>query len=163
MERRCEVSAEMIVSWLALFVSFLVLVIQVCTFLVNRKKSKNDFQAKQSEAMTKITEAHRTLFFEILKDDKLTILSSQNKDSDKFREEMLGTLLVNHSNLLYTYAKKGLIEDDDWDGIQNDIADFYSWEIVKKRWQEIKRFYSTDFIDFINNLVERGRKTEISK
>lgn len=151
--------AGFIISVFALIANILLWVVGIWTYKQNKRQTNNQVGAKQSEAMAQITQEHQALFLELLKDDKFTKLIANGKTVDDCRREMVGTILINHCNSIYTYASKNLIESDDWLGLQNDIADFFTWEVVKDRWVQVRKFYSTEFQDFIDKLTVKGRAT----
>lgn len=153
--------AGLIISILALVSNILLWIVGFITFKQNKRQVDNQVGAMQSDAMAQITQEHQQLFIELLKDDNFVKILSNDRDIDTYRSEMIGTILINHCNMIFTYANKSLIETDDWNGLQNDILDFFTWPVVQSRWTKIRSYYSVDFQNFIDNLIQRGRMSSI--
>lgn len=146
-----------LISVIAVILSIITLIIHLKSLKQYKRQNNNAIDSLQSDAMMNITQAHKTLFLDLLKDDTLTKIICPDGNVEKYREKMVGTLLINHCNSIFTYATKALIEDDDWKGLQNDIFDFFTWPVVSCRWPEIRRFYSLEFQEFVDDLTIRGR------
>ncbi len=146
-----------ILSIFAIIISVIVLFIHILSLRQTKRQNNNNVSSLQSEAMMNITASHKSLFLDLIKDDTLIKIISPDANIELYRKKMVGTLLINHCNSIFTYATKALIEGDDWKGLQNDILDFFTWTVVKDRWPEIRKFYSLEFQDFIDNLTIKGR------
>ncbi len=146
-------NVSLIVAIVAATISLLAMLINFLALRQNKRSNKNNVLSKQVDAMMDITQSHRSLFIDILRDDKLVALVANTADVEEFRKKQLATILINHCNYIFTCMQKALIEGDDREGIINDIKDFFNWPIVKTRWPEIRGFYSTDFQEFIDKLV----------
>lgn len=151
--------AGLVISILALIANVLLWVVGLRSFFQNKRQNDNQVGSMQSDAMMQITQEHRSLFIELLKDDKLVEILSNGKNIGEYRREMIGTILINHCNMIFTYASKSLIESDDWKGLQNDIAEFFTWPAVSDRWTVIRSYYSVEFQTFVDNLTIRGRSS----
>lgn len=160
-----------IIALIALFISFISLLVSV--FSLYQQKRQNEQQKRQNDNFARelrvnankdIIASHRDLFFEILKDkDFVARVAPDSNAVEQFKTEMLGTILINHCEQIYRTAKNNFFTDDDWQGLQNDIEDFFSWNIVKTRWQSNRRFYSVDFQDYVDGLITKGRRTIIDE
>ena len=74
------------------------------------------------------------------------------------KENIITTLLLNHIRTMFSFYVKGFLDKDDWTGMQNDFKDMImSLPFIKKRWNEIKCYYTEDNQDFIDKLVTKGR------
>ncbi len=151
---------SVIISLVALVVSASSLIISVLALKQQNRQNNNYVRELKINASKEIITSHRNMFFEILKNPEFVAIVD-NKPNNKFKKEMLGTILINHSYLIYRAAKEKLYSEDDWAGLQNDINDFYGWDVVNDRWKENKKYYSTDFQKFIDDLREKGRQTNI--
>lgn len=149
--------AGLVISILALVANVLLWIVGIWSYKQSKRQADNQVGAQQSEAMAQITQEHKSLFLELLKDDKFVELIANGKPIDDCRKEMVGTILINHCNAIYTYASKNLIESDDWLGLQNDITNFFTWNVVKDRWATNRSFYSVEFQTFVDNLTIKGR------
>ncbi len=152
------------IALVSLIVAIVAAVISLCAVLINylglkqnKRSNNNNVLSKQVDAMMGITQSHRSLFIDIIRDDKLAAMVSCTPDVETFRRKQLATILINHCNYIFTCMQKALIDGDDSKGIKNDILDFFRWPIVKERWPEIRSFYSLDFQNFIDKLVVCGR------
>ncbi|WP_305133386.1 hypothetical protein [Thomasclavelia cocleata] len=148
---------SIILSILAIVISIITLVVNLKSLKQSKRQNQNAVESLQSDAMMNITQAHKTLFLDLLKDEALIKIICPDNNVDEYRKSMIGTLLINHCNTIFTYASKALIEEDDWNGLQNDISDFFTWPVVKKRWPQIRRFYSLEFQTFVDDLTVKGR------
>lgn len=153
--------AGLIISILALISNVLLWVVGFITFKQNKRQVDNQVGAMQSDAMAQITQEHQQLFIALLQDENFVRILANDHDIDTYRSEMIGTILINHCNMIFTYANKSLIEADDWLGLQNDILDFFSWPVVQNRWLKIRPFYSLEFQTFIDNLIQHGRMSSV--
>lgn len=151
--------AGLIISILALLANILLWVVGLRSFKQSKRQNDNQVSSMKTNATAQIVQDHRSLFLELLKDDKLITILANGRPIDEYRREMVGTILINHCNEIFTYASKSLIEEDDWNGLQNDIADFFTWPVVKDRWIQIRIYYSVEFQEFIDNLTIKGRGT----
>lgn len=154
---------SLIISLIAIFISTISLVMSFFSFLQQKRQNNNFVRELRVNANKDIMSSHRDLFFEIIKDnDFVTRVAPNPKDVEQFKTEMLGTILINHCEHLFKTAKYNLFSNDDWEGIQNDIMDFFTWSIVKKRWENNRSFYSVEFQNFVDKITKQGRKTDIS-
>jgi len=167
-----------IITLIALFISFISLLVSFFSLYQQKRQNEqqkqlNDEQKRQNDNFARelrvnankdIIASHRDLFFEVLKDkDFVARVAPDPNAVEQFKTEMLGTILINHCEQIYRTAKNNFFTDDDWQGLQNDIEDFFSWNIVKTRWQSNRRFYSLDFQDYVDGLITKGRRTIIDE
>lgn len=153
---------ELIISLIALLISLISLLMSFFSFYQQKRQNDNFVRELRVNANKDIIASHRDLFFEVLKDKDFVAKVAPNPDAvEQFKTEMLGTILINHCEQIYRTAKNSFFSSDDWEGLQNDIEDFFSWDVVKTRWQSIRRFYSGDFQDYVDNLTIKGRRTNI--
>lgn len=153
---------ELIISLIALLISLISLLIALFSFYQQKRQNDNFVRELRVNANKDIIASHRDLFFEVLKDKDFVAKVAPNPEAvEQFKTEMLGTILINHCEQIYRTAKNNFFSSDDWEGLQNDIEDFFSWNVVKNRWQSIRRFYSEDFQNYVDNLTIKGRRTNI--
>lgn len=149
---------------IALIISLISLVMSFFSLYQQKRQNDNFVRELRVNANKDINVSHRDLFFEILKDkDFITRVAPNSSAVEQFKTEMLGTILINHCEQIYRTAKNNLFNSDDWVGLQNDIEDFFSWNIVKTRWQSNRRFYSEDFQNFVDNMTIKGRRINIKE
>lgn len=126
-----------------------------------RRQNDNIARSIKTDIIHKITTSHQNIFLAILSNSELaSALTGEKQLPDGFLKEMLGTLLINHCAAVHLCGTQQTLEAGDWLGMQNDIADLFSWPIVKKRWPQIRPFYSREFQDFIDTVVVRGERVD---
>jgi hypothetical protein len=153
---------EIIIALIALSISVISLVMSFFSFYQQKRQNDNFVRELRVNANKDINDSHRDLFFEVLKDQDFIARVAPNPNAiEQFKTEMLGTILINHCEQIFRTAKNNLFSSDDWVGLQNDIEDFFNWNVVKTRWQSNRRFYSEDFQNFVDNMTIRGRRTNI--
>lgn len=153
-----------IISLFALIISSISLLLSLSSVLQQKRQNENFARELRVNANKDIIVSHRDLFFEILKDnDFASRVAPDPSKVEQFKTEMLGTILINHCEHIFKTAKNNLVNADDWEGIQNDIQDFFTWGIVKNRWEKNRSFYSEEFQKFIDRITKQGRKTNITE
>ena len=148
---------------ISIIISVLALVISLFSHLAQRKRNANLDRELKVNAHKDILVSHRELYLEILKNKELATHVANPEDVTLFQKKMLGTILINHCEIIFETAKNKLVSDNDWEGLQNDIKDFFTWKIVKNRWVNNRQFYSQDFQNFIDNLTQKGHYMRISE
>ena len=145
-----------------LFIMLVGLVLSLLLWLTTRrslreihKQNENIARSIRIDTIHKITQSHQNIFLSILGSSVLkTELTKGMAGGDKFIGQMIGTVLINHCAAVHSFAIQQTLEPDDWIGIQNDIADLFSWP-------EIRTFYSKKFQNFIETVVIKGRRVQV--
>lgn len=146
---------------ISIIISSLALVVSLFSYFVQKKQNENSDKELKVKAFKDILNSHRELYFEILKNDEFASKVADSGDVALFKKNMLGTILINHCQIIFETAKNKLVSDDDWVGLQNDIKDFFTWSIVRDRWVNNRQFYPRDFQRFVDNLTKDGRFMKI--
>lgn len=147
-----------IAIWLTtagVFVSICLFTINLLTLLTLKKENKRREEQLKGDIIQKIAINHRAIFQEAAN------MSVSGDMKELFPESysygsFLGSMIMNHVHSVFRFHEKGLIDEEDWDGIQNDIYDLITWPLIQKRWPEIKRFYTTSYVKFIDDLATLG-------
>jgi len=144
-----------------LIIMFFGLILSLLLWLTTRRSLKeihmqneNIARSIRIDTIHKITQSHQNIFLTILSNSNL--LSELKKSfaiEEKFIGQMVGTILINHCAAVHLFAMHQTLDPGDWVGIQNDIADLFSWPVVIERWPEIRSFYSKEFQDFIDTII----------
>lgn len=151
---------SIVIAGLSLVVSAILLLFNRLTLKEVKKQNERVARSIESDTISKIATSQQTILFKVLSDDPANVkevLKGFAKTGLE-RNAVYGTIMLNHLNMVYTFRKKGFLGNDEWVGLQNDIRDSFSkMSNLSKRWSEIKTTYSTDFQNFIDNLVNYGR------
>lgn len=152
-----------------LIVMFVGLVFSLLLWLTTRRSLKEIHRQNENIARSiridtihKITQSHQNIFLSLLNNPVLASeLTKGMAVGEKFIGQMIGTALINHCSAVHLFALQQTLDSDDWIGIQNDIADLFSWPVVRERWPEIRTFYSKKFQNFIETVVIKGRRVQV--
>ena len=150
----------LLITSLSVVVNILLWIITFNTLKEIRRQNINICNSLKSDTVNKIHLSHQNIFSLILNNNELVQLFNKlnNTNDNETKENIIATLLFNHTRTMFTFYEKGFLDNDDWTGMQNDIKDFImKLPIVKCRWNEIKNFYTEEYQDFIDKLVDKGR------
>ncbi|MBU0966977.1 MAG: hypothetical protein KKA54_11440 [Proteobacteria bacterium] len=100
-----------------------------------------------------IINAHRDLYLEIIKNDELlkVFSSSVNMDKEEARQQMLATMLINHTLRIFLDYKNSMIENINFENFAKDAADLFSLPFVRSRWEEVKHFHPSSFRSYVDD------------
>ena len=87
---------------------------------------------------------------------ELFLLFEDKPLQSKSKQRHYIQMWLNHISLMWDARQQKLLSDAEWYSDTKDIADFFSIEIVRTHWEEVKSFYPPDFVGFISTL-KRGR------
>lgn len=151
---------SLIITGISVIVSILMWIITYNTLKEVRKQNMNICNSLKSDTVNKIHASHQNIFSLILNNRELVQLFNDlnNTNDIKTKENIIATLLFNHTRTMFSFYEKGFLDKDDWTGMQNDIKDFImKLPFVKSRWDEVKSFYTEEYQDFIDKLINKGR------
>ena len=141
-------------------ISFLMWIINYKTLRIVKTQNDNMRRSLSSDTVSRINEAHRELFSQVLSNDSLTdILNDLNNTSrDETRRDIFCTMFFNHMNSIFSFYCKGLLGEDEWIGYQNDFLTFFkNISVASTRWNNVKMYYSEEYQEFVDILVNKGR------
>ena len=149
-----------VISSLSLVVSTIVMCFNKLTLNEVKKQNERVVKSIESETISKIASSQQNMLFQMLANNSSVAqeaLQGYSKSGHN-QSAVYGTIMINHLNMVYTFKQKGFLGNDEWIGLQNDIKNsFENMPLLKERWSEIKATYSTNFQNFIDSLVNRGR------
>lgn len=147
---------SIIISVLALIINTALWITAYLNLKAINKQSTKMYDTMQSEAIYNIVQSHQTVYLNIIQNEKFIKLITDDVDIEI--SNTIGTLMINHCWSVYSYASKGFINDSTFLGMENDIAEIFEIPMVHARWMRVKRYYSKEFQNFIENVTEKGQR-----
>lgn len=110
-------------------------------------------QQTQGQTILAIGKDSRDLFLKVWEDPALRPIldpTRKNGDPEKVRA-FLGTV-ISHYAMIFRQWKLGNIPNEYWHEVSIDAKAFFKSSEGAKRWRDLRRFYSTDFQQFVDAL-----------
>ena len=100
-----------------------------------------------------LTQSHRDIWKEILREPKLNRVLSTRVDTDRTpvtrEEEIFVTLVIQHLGIVFRAMKNDLTVDPE--GLRRDVWQFFSLPIPENVWNRIKVLQDDDFVAYVES------------
>ena len=117
---------------------------------------KEEVKAKKVANLLAITANHREVWKEFLHNPNLARIRDAKADIAKRPvtevEDVFITLVILHTNSVYYAMNDQLVVE--YDGLQRDIAEFFSLPLPKAVWRKSKPLQNQDFAAFIESSLK---------
>lgn len=68
---------------------------------------------------------------------------------------MYSSFLINNVHEIFLLNEKGFIDPNIWSAFKVDIIDFFNYNFIKARWNEIHKLYPEKFKKFVNDFLNK--------
>ncbi len=108
----------------------------------------------RSAAWHNVIDSHRDLYLEIIKNDELLKLYSEEvgQEPGLVRKKYLATMMINHALRIFLDYSNKLDIPEDQEGYTNDLHSMLNFKFVQERWGEVRNFYPQSFREFIDQI-----------
>ena len=145
-------------NWFNIFTVFFGSGIWFAAFSIHKDSEvrKEDVKAKKVANLLAITANHREVWKEFLHNPKLARVRSTKADIAKHpltdAEDVFITLVILHTNSVYYAMNHQLVVE--YEGLQRDIAEFFSLPLPRAVWRKTKPLQNQDFAAFIDSSLK---------
>lgn len=157
-------------DWSAIVTAVATVIYTIGTFLLWRSTQKSvtllgrqiskDVAVSRSNAYHSIIDAHRELWLSLIANPHLASLFGLS-DNELARRRIVGSLLINHCSRIFIDFETGVLDNSEVDSFARDAVEMFSISFVRERWEEVRRFHKSGFIDFVDSKVLPGCRTDI--
>jgi argonaute-like protein implicated in RNA metabolism and viral defense len=106
----------------------------------------------QVNYMNNLHRNFREVYSGILNDKEASKILAKERgvNATSLKRDYLGSFLINQASEAYRLYKNSLIPADLWETISQDMKDLFKWGFISVRWEEVKKYHSVDFQNFVD-------------
>lgn len=138
-------------DWLGLVISFLGFSSGLIVLWFAKTNVEALLRQIRSQSLHQSIEAHRNLYLPIIQDAHLSQLIA-GEGSETFRRAYLASMLINHAGRVFSEVRSGNMPDLSEAEFTSDFREFFEWPIIRERWPSVKRFHSSEFAAFVDEV-----------
>lgn len=135
------------------------------TLDVTIQRQEKEQTMMQVNYMNNLHRNFREVYSGILNDvDASKILAKERGiDITSLKRDYLGSFLINQASEAFRLSNNSLIHDELWETISQDMKDMFQWKFISDRWQQVKKYHSLDFQNFVDlNLLNDKKNVKKS-
>lgn len=109
------------------------------------------YKQAQSVTVQAIADASRGLVLKAIDDPQLRpLIDPEAQVTDAMKVQAFVGVLIQHFAAAHRQWKLGQVSSEYWEEIRRDACVFFGNPTVRGRWNDVKRLYQDDFIQFVD-------------